>query len=307
MSESQAKEISSERPHPLIPFVIGLILLGGLFFVISKVEDPNKRQELIASAKSNQIDSKGKSDLKDSLMVKIPGGEFEMGSDTGDLDAEPKHKVMITAFYMDKYEVTQAMYEPLVGKNPCKYKTTSGDNPVERVTWTDCAKYCNKRSKEEGLTPCYDEKTWVCNFDADGYRLPTEAEWEYACRGGKTTEYFFGNNAKDLSAYAWFMDNSGAKTHPVGKKKPNPYGLYDILGNVSEWVHDNYDEEYYKSSVKKDPKGPKEGFKQMRGGSWTDDEDSMFSWVRTFNDDPDQAVVCRAYDMYGFRCVRNAK
>ena len=113
-----------------------------------------------------------------------------------------------------------------MGTNPSRWK--GGTNPVEQLRWSDAAKFCNKRSEAEGLQPCYDLSTLKCNFDANGYRLPTEAEWEYACRANTATAYFFGDNPAKLGDYAWFEKNAGGKTRPVGQKRPNPWGLYDM-------------------------------------------------------------------------------
>ncbi len=163
-----------------------------------------------------------------SEMVHIPGGSFTMGT-KGEPDATP-HQAFVSPFYMDKFLVTQEQYQRIVGDNPSRWK--SGKNPVEQVRWSDAVKFCNKRSELEGLQPCYDLKTWQCNFTANGYRLPTEAEWEFACRAGAGTEYFFGDTPSKLGDYAWFEKNSGGRPHPVGQKRPNTLGLYDICGNV---------------------------------------------------------------------------
>ena len=191
-------------------------------------------------------------------MVSIPAGFFEMGSRHGRDEEKPVHKVWIDSFLMDRHEVTQAEYEKL-GKieafpNPSHFQ--GADLPVEQVTWPQAARFCNARSRFEGLQPCYNEDTGACDFEANGYRLPTEAEWEYACRAGTNADYSFGDEARPLGDFAWFADNSGKKTHPVGQKKPNPWGLFDMHGNVAEWCQDVYDPNYYKSSPEKEPARP---------------------------------------------------
>jgi len=236
-------------------------------------------------------------------MVQINGGRFTMGAK--DEPDAPLHEVSVTSFLMDKYLVTQEQFQRVVGSNPSRWK---GDkNPVEQVRWSDAVRFCNKRSEFEGLQPCYDLKTWECNFEANGYRLPTEAEWEYACRAGTTTEYFFGATPAKLGEFAWFEKNSGGKPRPVGGKKPNPWGLYDIYGNVWEWCNDFYKVDYYKESPKENPKGPKTGqTKVLRGGAFRFSNDNCRSGYR-YNENPGYADVCFGYDIYGFRCVRKAE
>jgi len=153
-------------------------------------------------------------------MVAIAGGWFEMGSEKGGSDEKPVHKVWVSTFRMDVYEVTQDQFRKYQLPDPSHFK--SPDNPLEQINWTDATLYCNERSLAEGLEPCYDEETWDCNFAANGYRLPTEAEWEYVCRAGTSTEYSFGNNKAKLRTYVWCVDNSSGKTHPGGQKEPNP-------------------------------------------------------------------------------------
>jgi formylglycine-generating enzyme required for sulfatase activity len=163
----------------------------------------------------------------------IPAGEFEMGSPSNEegiySDERPIHQVTIgKAFYMGKYEVTQEQWRAVMGNNPSHF--TGDDNlPVEWVSWDDVQEFIKKLNEKEGTNK---------------YRLPSEAEWEYACRAGTTTRYSFGNSDSKLGEYAWYTDNSGSKTHPVGQKKPNPWGLYDMYGNVWEWVQDVYHGNY---------------------------------------------------------------
>lgn len=235
-------------------------------------------------------------------MVLIPGGTFTMG-DKDEPDAPP-HEVTVSPFYMDKHLVTQSQYQKAMGDNPSRWKAET--NPVESVRWSDAVKFCNARSKLEGLEPCYNLETWECNFDANGYRLPTEAEWECACRAGAKTAYFFGDSPSQLADYAWFETNSGGHPQPVGQKKPNPWGLYDICGNLWQWCNDFYGVEYYAQSPEKDPRGPKEGdTKVVRGGAWKFSGDNCRCGYR-YNENPGYVDVCFGYDIYGFRCVRSA-
>jgi sulfatase modifying factor 1 len=256
-----------------------------------------------SDAAENQSDATTVSKTESGIeMVQLPGGRFTMG-DENEIDAIP-HEVVVSSFFMDRYLVTQEQYEKVMGKNPSRWK--SDKNPVEQVRWSDAVRYCNARSRLEGLQPCYDLQTWECNFHANGYRLPTEAEWEYACRAGTETIYFFGNNPSKLTDYAWFDKNSSGRPQPVGQKRPNPWGLYDMYGNVWEWCNDFYKVDYYQESPEESPKGPKAGeTKVVRGGSWKFSPESCRSGYR-YNEAPGYADVCFGYDIYGFRCVRNA-
>jgi formylglycine-generating enzyme required for sulfatase activity len=236
-------------------------------------------------------------------MVLIPAGTFQMGDDD-EIDA-PVHEVEVDAFYMDTQLVTQELFESVMGANPSRWK--GAKNPVEQLRWSDAALFCNRRSELDGLQPCYNSETWACDFSADGYRLPTEAEWEYACRAGTTTPYFFGSSAAKIGEYAWFEKNSGGHPRPVGQKKPNPWGLYDVVGNVWEWCNDYYDVDYYTVSPRSNPRGPEQGQnKVLRGGAWRFSDDNCRSGYR-YNEAPGSADVCFGYDIYGFRCVRSAK
>jgi len=235
-------------------------------------------------------------------MARIPGGEFVMGADNGAVDAKPAHRVKVNGFLMDQTLVTQDVYQKITGTNPSRRKNPN--NPVEQASWTAAAKFCNARSAQEGLTPCYDLKTWQCNFNANGYRLPTEAEWEYACRAGTTAEFYFGDTEEDLKAWGWFRDNSDSKPHPGAQKKPNPWGLYDMAGNLWEWCNDFYDPKYYRTSPADNPRGPGAGEKRvLRGGAWSSDADHCASWARGCDESGD-TDVCLTMDSNGFRCAR---
>jgi len=238
-------------------------------------------------------------------MVRAPAGEFVMGSDAGQPDERPARKVWVDAFLIDRHEVTQAMYDKLIPEgNAAHFK--GPDRPVEQVSWVRAVLYCNARSRAEGLEPCYDEETGQCNFQANGYRLPTEAEWEYACRAGTATDYSFGPDARKLKDHAWYADNGGKTTHPVGRKKPNPWGLYDMHGNVAEWCNEPYGKDYYKTGPSRNPTGPTEGEKYvLRGGAWNSSAKACRSAYRVA-EQPGNYDGCFGGDYLGFRCVRRA-
>ncbi|MHC4180545.1 MAG: formylglycine-generating enzyme family protein [Planctomycetota bacterium] len=237
-------------------------------------------------------------------MVLIPTGEFLMGDDRGEDHQRPAHRVRLSAFYMDTCEVTQESYRSLMGRNPAKFQES--DRPVERVSWYDATQYCNARSLREDLQPCYDRETLKCDFGADGYRLPTEAEWEYACRAGTATGWSFGSGAGKLKRHAWFKGNSAKTTHPVRQKSPNPWGLYDMHGNVWEWCNDFSSESYQGRAEGQDPHGPATGQERvLRGGSWASSAESCRSAARN-SETPRFADACFGTEAYGFRCVRRA-
>jgi formylglycine-generating enzyme required for sulfatase activity len=193
-------------------------------------------------------------------VVFVHPGTFQMGSTDNDDDEKPVHMVLISrGFWMGKYEVTQTEYEAVVGVNPSSFK--GARNPVELVSWTEAVAFCAKLSEREraaGRLPAGYE-----------YRLPTEAEWEYAARGGAQSGGYTYSGSSIADEVAWYGDNSDASTHPVGQKKANELGLYDMGGNVWESCLDGYDEKYYGCSPSVDPANTRATpFRVWRGGSW---------------------------------------
>lgn len=221
-------------------------------------------------------------------MVLIIGGCFIMGNDYAQADEKPEHEVCVDDFFMDKYEVTQAKWEQVTGYNPSK--VIGPDLPLEQVNYVDIQEYLEK-------SEC---------------RLPTEAEWEYAARGGADARYYWGNMMDE--SYAWYEDNSKKTTHPVGQKLPNQYGLYDMMGNVWEWTNDWY-EPYYQIRDKKNPKGPETGeYRVIRGGAfdssagalritnriWLHPKNRVFPKVTTYGQ-----IINEIYNYIGFRCAKS--
>ena len=229
----------------------------------------------------------------------IQGGSFMMGSanrENGRREDEYRHQVTIGNFFIAKYEVTQKEYEDLMGNNPSKYNSNP-QNPVDSTTWYDAIEYCNRRSAAEGLTPAYyiNGKTVSWNKNSKGYRLPTEAEWEYACRAGTETAYNTGNEISNFLA-AFKIHASCA----VGSFPANNWGLYDMHGNAGEWCWDWYGEFSSKSEI--NPIGPATGFKKVqRGGTWKDQNINLRSAKRT------SAYPNSKADTTGFRVARNSE
>jgi sulfatase modifying factor 1 len=250
-------------------------------------------------------------------LITSSGKSFQMGSTNGFSDELPVHSVTVSAFYMDTNEVTQADYDSLLGVNPSHF---TGDSlrPVENMTWFDAVLYCNVRSKRDGKdtvytftsitgTPgngCSDLVGLAIDFTKNGYRLPTEAEWEYACRAGTTTDYYWGGSYPPITTAdtaatdnnAVWQHNSNNSTARVGTKLPNAYGLFDMSGNVWEWCNDWYGS--YSSGSQTDPTGPNTGsYRVLRGGSWYDNVNLQRSALHG-KYLPDDENIC-----VGFRCI----
>ncbi len=226
--------------------------------------------------------------------VLIPAGSFMMGCNSdfencGSGEA-PRHSVTITMpFYIGKYEVTQEQWTKVMGSNPSKLKGLS--HPVEQVNWNDAQQLIKKLNAME---------------NTNVYRLPTEAQWEYAARAGSDGKYCFGNDESKLGEYAWYEENSDKQTHPVGRKHPNAWGLYDMHGNVWEWVQDTYSENYYSSSPKNDPQGPSSllAGRVLRGGSWFGTAGGTMRTAARFRLNAEDRYFG---NFYGFRVVRSAQ
>ncbi len=239
---------------------------------------------------SSNLKKKGLVEVREGIaFVKIPAGSFMQGG----------NKVKVNGFWMAMCEVTQQQYESIMGINPSYFKGNP-DNPVERVNWYNAVEFCNKLSIKAGCKPYYtidkvhkdpenkntgDTIKWTVTINGgNGFRLPESAEWEYACRAGTTTRYYWGDNVN--GDYCWYNANSDEQTHPVGTKLPNAWGLYDMSGNVWEWCFDWDIDDY---GV----------FRIIRGGSWNYDADLMESSVCNYGYPND------TFRILGFRPVRN--
>jgi len=220
-------------------------------------------------------------------LVLIPPGSFRMGGDKKLEQAEdhetPRHIVKISqTYFLGKYEVTQIQWSEIMNNNPSEF--VDDKRPVERVSWNDVKVFIQKLNTKE---------------ETNKYRLPTEAEWEYAARAGSESSYAFGSDTIMLSQYAWYRKNSGGKTHPVGQLNPNVWGLYDMHGNVHEWCQDWFDRQYYSQSASNAPLGPSTGLaKALRGGDWGSEDWYCRSASRSLSS-PD-----RRSNRLGFRLAR---
>ena len=241
-------------------------------------------------------------------MVELDGGTFLMGSAESDDEAygdeRPQHEVTVSAFAISPYLITRQLYQEWMADTPEEWEEDGADArlPANYITWFDAVAFCNALSEAAGLMPCYhidgEQVTW--DAAADGYRLPTEAEWEYACRAGTTSKRFCGDDAAALDRYAWYTGNSEEQAHPVGEKEPNPWGLYDMVGNVYEWCWDWYAD--YGESPETDPVGLGHGFSRvLRGGSAWNGPWLLRSEARYWGGPAvGRVVVC-------FRCVRRSR
>ena len=263
-------------------------------------------------------------------MISIPAGSFLMGSpdvEEGRFDDEgPQRTVHVSAFSMSETEVTQEQWEGVMGW--CDSYFSGDDHPVEAVSWYDCVSFCNNLSEADGYTKCYtmthisqtDNHIWsatvTCDFGANGYRLPTEAEWEHACRAGSTSRYYWGDSSEEsvMKQFCWYEKNASENhwtdphadqegTQPVGQKMPNAFGLFDMSGNLFEWCWDRYSSDHYRTRPDPDvnPTGPETGSERViHGGSFLDRESYCRSAYR-YGEFPGTYFFANC----GFRIVRS--
>ena len=240
----------------------------------------------------------------------VEAGSFLMGSVDGNPNEQPVHEVRISrSFYMSKFELTEGQYLQFCSVVrgvtwPQDLGWGHGPSTATPVTWYDAAKLCNWLSMNEGLNSCYSGRgrSTSCDFDANGYRMPTEAEWEYAARGGARGQGFIFAGSDDPDDVAWHLGNSGAQIQSVGQKEPNELGLYDMSGNGWEWCWDLYGQEYYAESPAADPRGPSSGTERIRrGGSFMNNAQDIRTTFRSSD------VADNRFQVAGLRVMRLAE
>ena len=243
---------------------------------------------IFISGCTSEDNTNSETSILDMEFVLIPAGEFDMGSPSSESEGKnnyngPVHYVKIPKpFYLSKYEVTQKQWREVMGSDPSYFK--GNDLPVEKVSWNDVQEFIKKLNEREGT---------------EKYRLPSEAEWEYAARGGTATRYSFGDDESELDEYGWYYENSNYETHPIGQKKPNSWGLYDMHGNVWEWVQDGWHESYEGAptdgSAWEDGSG---ACRVNRGGGWSFDARYCRSAFRYY------CASCFRSRINGFRLLK---
>jgi len=287
-----------------------IFILMILFFLsaFETVCDEETGQQVKAQENmTRQVFSYNEKKIKrsESYMVFVQGGTFYMGNKIGSVDERPVHAITLRSFLISKYEVTFKQYDIFCDatgkKKPVDRGWGRGKRPVIFVSWYDAVAYCNWLSKINGFSPCYNikGKKSSCNFYADGYRLPTEAEWEFAAKGGNKSKGYNFSGSNNMDDVSWNKSNSLYKTNKVGKLEANELGISDLSGNVWEWCWDYYDRTYYTISPEDNPFGPQKGKNRiLRGGSWYNPARYQTNTVR------DYANPESKDDYFGFRIVR---
>ena len=287
--EKHTRPLRLKKYFRMWRLVVGLVVLIPIIYVVilRTNETPRRPGETPHPVKPEAVSESLPKTLRDKFgieFVLIPAGEFPMGSRDKEKDETPVHQVRISsAFYLGKYEVKQAQWQAVMGNNPSRF-SNDPNRPVEQVSWEEVQQFIGQLNSREG---------------SNTYRLPTEAEWEYAARAGTTTAYSFGEDVGQLGTYAWYSENSGGTTHPVGQKARNAWGLHDMHGNVWEWMQDWYGA--YAADAVRDPQGPASGlYRVIRGGSWGYDARYCRSASRF------DAAPGNRYGTLGFRLLRTA-
>ena len=286
-AQDQSTKVYADKPGPekrknktavLVTIAaVAIAVAGGAFWYVGE----QRAKEL---AELTRVGREFKDCDDCPTMVVIPAGSFQMGSNDREADEKPPHQVNVGLLAIGKYEVTQSQWKAVMGNNPSNFSTCGDNCPVEMVSWDDIQQFIQKLNQKTGKS----------------YRLPSEAEWEYAARAGNTTRYSFGDEANDLGQYAWFNGNSGDSTHPVGQKKPNAFGLYDMHGNVWEWTQDTWHDSY-RGAPTDGSSWTADGAQKsrvLRGGAGPNGPDSLRSAYRS------KYTTVSQTNYFGFRIAR---
>jgi len=243
---------------------LGIVVLVGVLLWKVATSDNNPSPRELDALQANRVTAMTNS--IGMILARIPAGDFEMGSSSYSVETFVHKVTLSTDFWIGQYEVTQEEYRRVMGTSPAAFP---GDaRPVEQVSWEDAAEFCQRLGTREHKV----------------YRLPTEAEWEYVCRAGGRTAFCYGDDDTRLGEFAWYDASAGWKTHPVGSRKPNVWGIHDMHGNVWEWCMDWYGEEFYSAGAAVDPQGPSTGrYRVLRGGCWFNRPVFCRSGRRDFN------------------------